>query len=676
MKNNELQAILDASRDMALVISKSGDILAANAAAHRALDPAPLPGNVFEILPGNLAARAREIMDAAFESGETISSEDACEGGTFLTSVRPMPGGAAGAPSICAFIRDQTESNLADFSLRRERQRQIYLMEALPGFAFLLDEAYNIIYANFLFKKVFGKTSANKCHARMLGQEKPCPVCPVQRAIVEEKSTSWELERDGRTFNMFSHPMAVSDGKVVSLIIGVDITKQKESERELRRINDNLEELVRERTAALRAKADELLHMNERLTTLAEELTREKEKAESAAKAKAEFLANMSHEIRTPLNGIFGMLQLALEGELDPEQRDYLLTALESGKKLLTVINDILDLSKIDANKLALRDASFSVEALLKSVTDIFELDVRAKGLDLRYEVDENLSKPVIADDCRLRQILFNLIGNAVKFSQRGAIRIQASRTRLFTASRECAILLSVSDQGPGIPDAMQGNIFESFTQVEGDYSRRHGGSGLGLCIVRRLAALMGGSVCVESELGRGTVFHVAIRARMPGGLAATAKMADVPKQREAEARSLRLLLAEDDSINQRSISLLLAKLGHSVHCANNGKEALSALTREPFDAILMDIQMPVMNGMEAVRAIRSSPGLGEVRRIPVIAVTAHAMAGDKEKFLAAGMDDYIAKPLDVKELKRALERVARGLDSGLRGEAPVATPP
>lgn len=376
--------------------------------------------------------------------------------------------------------------------------------------------------------------------------------------------------------------------------------------------------------------------------------------AEAAIKAKSAFLANMSHEIRTPLNGILGMLQLLQTTALDEEQNEYILTAIRSSKRLTNLLSDILDLSRIEAGKMSAREERFETRGLKQAVLDLFSLAATDKSLTLEFDFDERLPHVLIGDDASVRQILFNLVGNAIKFSQGGSVRVEVSSLPSSTQDA-CRVLFTVSDTGIGIDDELLGRIFEPFVQGENSYVRRYQGAGLGLSIVARLVKMLGGEVAIDSEVGTGTTIYLTIPFKMPP-LHATEP---APKPSAlASGLGLRILFAEDDSVTRLSIKRLLEKAGYRVSVAVDGADALRILEQEQFDLILMDIQMPVMDGVETTREIRFKDRFAFVCDIPIIAVTAYAMSGDRDKFIGAGMNDYISKPVDIEALKSVIANV------------------
>ncbi|MBU1041503.1 MAG: PAS domain S-box protein [Proteobacteria bacterium] len=380
--------------------------------------------------------------------------------------------------------------------------------------------------------------------------------------------------------------------------------------------------------------------------------------AEDANRSKSEFLANMSHEIRTPLNGVLGMLQLLKGTSMDMEQGSYVDKAHDAARRLLALLSDILDFSKIEAGQLVLRNAPFALNDVFEMVATVLGGAAMRKGVSLRLNQDKTVPERLLGDDARIRQILFNLVGNAVKFTASGSVRVQAW-ARSGRGADGVWLYLCVADTGVGIREDNLASIFDRFTQSDLSYSKNFEGAGLGLAIVRRILDLMGGEICVESETGEGTTVIVALPLTPAPGLVQHAPQ-DTDDTPAPSMVPLRVLLAEDEIISQFAMRVMLQRMGHSVLAVANGRDAVREFKAGMFDAILMDIQMPEMDGVEATRTIRSDATLGDRAQTPIIALTAYAMEGDREKFLAAGMDDYVTKPVSQSELLRALGKVNR----------------
>ena len=702
-------------------------------------------------------------------------------------SVTPTPGPEQGALRLDGVLTDLTERKMAEEALAQERRLLQTLMNNLPDAIYFKDRESRFLAINVGLAKrhglhnpseAVGKTDFDyftREHAEQAFRDEQQVIATGRPMVGVEEKETWN---DGSVTWASTTKMPLRDpqGRIVGTFgVSRDITEKKRAE----------EEMAKARAAA-----------------------------EEANRAKSEFLANMSHEIRTPMNGILGMTELALDTNLTREQREYLTMVKASAESLLGIINDILDFSKIEARKLHLDAVDFGLRPHLDDVMKTLALRAQQKGLELACRVDPEAPESVCGDPGRLRQILVNLIGNAIKFTGRGEVVVDVRpETR---TEREICLHFSVRDTGIGIPQDHQRHIFEAFTQVDHSTTRKYGGTGLGLTISSQLASMMGGRIWVESEQGRGSTFHFTARfglagdgapppppaqpthlhglpvlivddnatnrrileevlanwrmrpravnggaealavlveaaeagepyplvlldGHMPemdgftlaariqadprlaqaavlmltsagqpddvercrqlgvrayltkpirqselletilstlGGSPLHARLAAAGEAAAVDRRTLRVLVAEDNVVNQRLALALLRKQGHTAVVANHGREAVEALEKQPFDVVLMDVQMPEMDGMEATAEIRRREREKGAGRTPIIAMTAHAMKGDRERCLAAGMDGYVSKPIQTQELFAALASVAPSEPSAAPAapaEAPAA---
>jgi len=541
-----------------------------------------------------------------------------------------------GLKHAIASIVDLSENKIMEVKLRSNEERFQTYVESSPLGVFITDDFGRYLDCNQAAYALLG-FSRNELLQKSIPDILPADQIETGLRLFallkENKSVSGEINLrrcDGTLVPVILDAVQIPDGKYMAFC--TDIRERKRAEGELIETNLRLEEAT--------ARANSMAAQ-----------------AEAASLAKSQFLANMSHEIRTPMNGVIGMMNLLSETDLTPEQRSFANIVKSSGENLLSIINDILDFSKIEAEKLALETIDFDLLKTIKETEEILAPRAREKGLEFSCAVGPSAHRSARGDPIRLRQVLTNLIGNAIKFTAHGEVAVTVETQS--ENSERLTVKCIVRDTGIGISEGKSKILFSPFQQLDPSMTRKFGGTGLGLAISKRLVEMMGGAIGVESEEGKGSCFWftvVLVKAPPPKNGPLPAPVIKSPLYRGPK-RTGRILVVEDNAVNRTVATKTLEKLGFQTGIASNGFEAIEALETFPFDLVLMDVQMPEMDGFEATTLIRSATSKAPDAKIPIIAMTAGAMHGDRERCLKAGMNDYISKPIDMRILAQILEK-------------------
>lgn len=518
---------------------------------------------------------------------------------------------------ICRLLGNMLAITLTHFRLyerlRRKHDQLCDILDAFVDPVYIIDmESYELLFLNKSVEASFPKPEGplgNTCYKRLQGRDSPCPFCTNAIIVSRDAPYQWTYENEltKRTYTVVDKVIHWDTGRPVRLSISTDVTGLLQTQHE-------------------------------------------KQAAVIASQAKSEFLAHMSHEIRTPMNGIIGLTHLALQSDPSPEQKDYLRKIRSSATSLLAIINDILDLSKIEANKMVLENVNYSMEEVLDFVYTSIRFPLDQKGLKYSCEVADDVPPKLWGDGLRLKQVLLNLLSNAVKFTSKGSVQLRIRREN--SGGRDLLHFM-VTDTGMGISREYQQHLFDPYTQANASIARRFGGTGLGLTICKRIAGLMHGNLWCESEPDNGSTFHLIIPCillrKLPGACPPGQSSLPLPD-------GARILLVEDNEINQEIARAMLHQLGLDCDLAQNGKEAVSMALAKDYDLLLMDVRMPIMDGLTATRLIRQKLAAREKSStLPIVAMTAATLPENIDEILEAGMDDHISKPFDATVLRNKL---------------------
>ena len=610
-------------------------------------DPSEAVGlTVFDTSPRHLAETYWKIEREVIETGRAhVEREEPClsdgRPGWMVSSRIPLRDDGGRVVGVVGVTRDVTAQKAAESEIRERDALTRAVLEAVPDALITVSSDDVVLDANASVEDVLGVPPARLVGRRLSDVAVPHRFREEHRAKLRRYVDDGHVGSLGRVLEL---PILRSDGAEIPTSLTIRPIDRQGGEPIFLVYAADLSE----RKAAHDA------------------LVESKEAAEAATRAKSEFLATMSHEIRTPMNGVIGMTSLLAETDLDAEQEEFVQTIRSSGESLLTIINDILDFSKIEAGFLDLEEHPFDVRGAVRETADLLSQGAAEAGIDLTWHVADGVPASVQGDVTRLRQVLVNLVSNGIKFTRSGSVSVRVSAPPDVGADEDITLLFEVKDTGAGIAQDKLGSIFESFVQADASTTRQYGGTGLGLAISSRLVETMGGDISVVSEVGVGSTFTFTVRVRptvepadgAPAGDGASGEPAWVARPRTD--RPLRVLLVEDNVVNQKVAVRLLGKLGLTADVVSDGVEAVESVGRQEYEVVLMDVQMPRMDGLDATRVIRAEDG----HQPYIIMLTANAMEGDRERCLDAGADAYLTKPVDLESLGSALEAARSGREA------------
>ncbi len=546
---------------------------------------------------------------------ETMTGPDG-QTGVFQTIKTPLLSNEGKAELLLSIAMDITERKQAEESAQKERDKLLSILNAMPSGVYIVNKQCDIEYVNPVIEKEFGPVNGRKCYSYFHDRTEVCPWCKKED-VFAGKLVRWEWYsfKNNKYYDLFDTPIKNRDGSISKFEIFHDITERKQAE-----------------IALIQAK----------------------EEADSANRAKSEFLANMSHEIRTPMNAVIGFSDILASKVTDKKQKSYLNSIQTAGKSLLTLINDILDLSKIEAGRLDIQYEPVNPQVIFTELQQIFSLNIAEKNIEWIMEINGNLPPTLFLDETRLRQVLLNLIGNAIKFTDSGYIKLCANKIDTEAEHSKVDLIIAVEDSGIGIPADQQALIFESFRQQDGQSTRQYGGTGLGLAITKRLVEMMNGHISVESNPGKGSRFEIALHEVKVATTPPAVRQDNPFDSNNITFEKARVLVVDDIESNRDLIKEYLSQVNLEIISAENGQEALLFVEEYHPALILMDLRMPEMNGYEATKHLKDNPNTAD---IPVIALTASVALNEKASIEAHGFDGFLSKPVNISDLLSELSR-------------------